>query len=278
MPAWKCPALDNRLPICHGGHRRVTLRCGLLMTGLNTVLIGNEFESGTLDAGRGAAGMPAAETAPVVGSATRLSVDALLQRLGAGPVAPFYVQAGNGLAWRVDPLGGKVLGHALSSETPLDSASLLTVVPRVTQPAGQVRELPYDQWVYWLARGARGESLLESADAGTVSVLRGVASPSHGRDFARLVVAYGRPLDVAQAVQLTRLPVAVVHSFLNASRVLGRVRRYATGTAAGAARGGDATSAVERLPASAAVTAANRTHGLFSRLLGRLRGDRVRNG
>lgn len=240
------------------------------------MLIGNEFASGNPDPGRAATcQMPQGEVAPIVENAARLRVDALLQRLAAGPVAAFFVQAGNGLAWRVDPLLGKVLGHSLSSETPLAGDSLLTVVPRPTQPAGQVRELPYDQWVYWLARAASGEHLLDPTDAGLVSVLRGVASPSHGRDFARLVVAYGRPLELSQAIQLTRLPARVVHGFLNASRVLGRVRRYGA-SAASAARPEETAAAGPAVAAPAAAVV--RTHGLFSRLLGRLRGDRVRNG
>lgn len=188
-----------------------------------------------------------------------------------------HVSSTAGQHWWVDLATARVTGSPLSVAIESTEAASLrfSVLAQGPGPADAGRAMALDQWVYWLARHTRGDLLYGYSDLHRLSVQRGAASPTHGRDFARLMVALQQPLTVAEAALHTRCEPAMVRRFLNASTVLERVRVHSgspLSLAAGEAQPAVPPASLPRMAADSADAETARQPGLFSRLLNRLRG------
>jgi hypothetical protein len=83
--------------------------------------------------------------------------------------------------------------------------------------------VPFDQWIFLIARHSSGAQLLDHEEHRAFKISRSVLNASDNRDFARLSAIFLRPHSVQHAAQLSRTTVTTVRQFLNANIVLGRV-------------------------------------------------------
>lgn len=151
--------------------------------------------------------------------------DGLLQTLlRSNRGLPLAISSSRGDAWLVSLDPPMVSGSPLHTDAAGPEMALCFSVRAGTRRTPATRPMALDQWVYWLARHAAGERLYAHRDDQMLSVKRCAASPVIGRAFAKLMVAYGQPMTVAQAAARTHLDHSMVRRFINASAVLRRVR------------------------------------------------------
>lgn len=163
-----------------------------------------------------------AETRPA--SISR-DADGLLQTLlRSNRALPLAISSSRGDHWLVSLDPPMVSGSPLHMDPAGAEVALCFAVRAGSRLTPAARVIALDQWVYWLARHAAGERLYAHRDDQMLSIRRCAASPFIGREFAKLMVAYGHPMTVAQAAARTHVDPGVVRRFINASAVLRRVR------------------------------------------------------
>lgn len=219
----------------------------------------------------------AADVAMRVANAAGRDADGLLLALmrTSGQVG-LQVSSSLGQQWWLQIQTATVTGTPLAVVVDTSTSPLFALRAQIDAPVeGAGRAMALDQWIYWLARYSRGDDLYGYSDHHVLSVRRGVASATHGRDFARLMVAYGTPMTVAEAAERTRIEIESVRRFINASTVLHRIRVHgaAPSLPLGVAVRGESRAAPAPASGQAAgPSAPELPRSLFARLLDRLRG------
>lgn len=221
----------------------------------------------------------AADVAKRVANTAGRDADGLLLALlrTSGQVG-LQVSSSLGQQWWLQMETAIVTGTPLAVVVDTSTPPLFALRAQIDAPVdGTGRAMALDQWIYWLARFSRGDDLYGYSDNHVLSVRRGVASATHGRDFARLMVAYGSPMTVPEAAERTRTDITSVRRFLNASTVLHRVRVHGSAPStppvvAPRVESLEATAPVTGTGPAAAPAMSAPPRGLFARLLDRLRG------
>lgn len=197
------------------------------------------------------------------------SADQMLQWLQqSGSAGAAHIRCGTA-DWWCSPALSEVCGTALETARKLiDSGPVCFAVEAAAAyaPPPTAKALPFDQWVFLLARQTSGAQLLGHDELSTFSITRSVLSATENREFARLSALFLRPHSVQQAALLARTSAETVRQFLNANIVLGR--------ASLAQRAAEVRSSVPPVVAQAdvppAAAASTQTGNLFSRLFRRL--------